>query len=198
MNLKNWEKQEIPDLIKPFTKEQFKEYATKYGLACAQEFLECCDYIKPQEAWRMFNPTKNAEIWESNEIQQWFEKTFKTRLFDYIDGFSWSLANTYSIDIIKFEKYLHWEFGYNLKGNESIHNFMIKTFGAEDTEKFKLFFFNFEFILSPKFWVNLFGSKMELKITRSLKPIAIKNQKTGIFGPFLVWAQIFFSLSISA
>jgi hypothetical protein len=140
IKVKNWTQEEIPDLEKGFTKERFKEYATKYGLACAQEFLDTCDYMKPMEAFRMFNPTKNAEIWENEENQAWFIAHFKTSLYAFIEGYSYSLANTYSLDILKFEKYLAREFGYPMREDGSMKDFMIEKFGKDVVDKFIILF----------------------------------------------------------
>lgn len=136
INPKNWTTEEIPDLAKPFTKEQFKEYANKYGLTCAQEFLDTCDYMKEREAFRMFNPSKNFEIWENPENQLWFKSIFKADLFGFMCGTSMAFANTYALDILKFEKYLAYKFNYPMRDDISMHDFMIKEFGQAVVDKF--------------------------------------------------------------
>ncbi len=136
-----WNKEEIPDLKKDYTDDEWREYALKYGSECAQEFLDTCDYMKPTEAFRMFNPPKNKDIWENADNLIWFKDRFRRDMHDFIDGYMLGLGNSYGLDIIKFENHLAYEFSYPMHQDGSMHDFMIKTFGAENTDKFiKLFF----------------------------------------------------------
>ena len=138
-NDKHWTNEEIPDLVRPFTREQFREYVNKYGILCAQEFLDCCDYSKPFEARRILNPPQNEEKWE--KLNPWFINIFKKDLFYFLDGYCLGLANTYSIDILKFENHLAVEFGYPKYADGSMADFMEKKFGIEVTDKFRKEFF---------------------------------------------------------
>lgn len=133
VKLKDWKEEEIPDLSKPFTDKQFQEYAAKYGVACAQEFLDCCDYSKPRKAMWILNPPKNP--W-SNEARTWFKKTFGADVESFIEKTSLFFCNTYSFDIISFEAYLSKQFGYNINGQISIKDFIEQKFGKETCEKF--------------------------------------------------------------
>ncbi|MEK6878736.1 MAG: hypothetical protein AABY22_03965 [Nanoarchaeota archaeon] len=105
-----FEKQEIPDLIKHFTENEWKEYALQYGIPCAQEFLDSCDYMKPSVAYQIFNPPKNKEVWNNLENQLWFKSIFKSDMNRFICGTSIALGNTYALDILKFENHLAYEF----------------------------------------------------------------------------------------
>ena len=125
LNLKNWVMEEIPDLAKPFTDDQWREYATKYGTECAQEFLEWCDYSKPSVAYRMFHPPENREIWENPENELWFRATFRTDLSRFMDGYALGLANAYTLDMIKFEKHLAYEFKYPINEDESMKDYFV-------------------------------------------------------------------------
>lgn len=133
--------EEIPDLNKDYTKQEWIEYSKLYGIFCAQEFINTCDYMKPREAWRMTNPTKNAETWDNPEIQLWFKTTFDRELNHFIDGYVWGLANSYQIDMIKFENHLAYEFNYPKDADGSMADFMTQKFGQETTEKFQNTFF---------------------------------------------------------
>ncbi|MDO8611098.1 MAG: hypothetical protein Q7R95_11285 [bacterium] len=137
---KDWIKEEIPNLVKPFTDEQFKEYANKYGLFCAQEFLDTCNYMKARVAYQIFNPPKNKDIWDNPENQLWFQTTFKADLFKFMDGYMIGLGNTYGLDMIKFERHLAYEFKYPINEDGSMSEFMTKTFGQETTDKFRQLF----------------------------------------------------------
>lgn len=132
---KDWRREEIPDLIKPHTREQWVEYANKYGTICAQEFLETCDYMKPSEAYRIFNPPKNSKLFVESEV--WFKSVFKCSIWDFVCRHMIACCNIYSLDIIKFEKYLAREFNYPMYEDGSMKDFMTKTFGAENSERFE-------------------------------------------------------------
>ncbi|SRR3990167_1954768 len=129
---KEWKKEEIPDLAENYTEEQWITYTNEYGTNCSQEFLRCCDYIKPQEAYRILNSPKNKQKWI--ELSHWFKSVFGTDFSSFIDGHCLVLANTYQIDILKFEKYLINKFDYS--GDSSMKDFMVKKFGKDNVDKF--------------------------------------------------------------
>ncbi len=133
---KEWQEEEIPDLNKNYTNQEWRDYAIKYGTDCAQEFLETCDYMKPSMAYRMFNPPKNQETWENDGVNQWFKTVFNRELSFFIDGYLLGLANCYSLDILKFEKFLAYEFGYPKDQDGSMNDFMVSRFGKETVDKF--------------------------------------------------------------
>src|SRR6266436_7106573 len=79
--LKNWNQEEIPDFDGPVPNPNspatdaapWKEYAARYGITCAREFLGCCDYIKPTWAFQILNP---PEAQPTAVARAWFESTF--------------------------------------------------------------------------------------------------------------------------
>lgn len=85
----------------------------------------------------MRNPPKNKEVWEANEV--WFRSIFDAPLFRFLDGFSLSFGNTYTIDILRFEKHLIMG-GYDPKINESMRDFITRTYGQEVTNHFSEIF----------------------------------------------------------
>lgn len=117
--------EEIPDLAKPFTDDQFREYAKTYGVECAQEFLECCDYSKPTWARKIINPPTGVP---SDVHQAWFQKTFGVTAMSMSCAFSWLYGNHYILDPIRFEKVLT-RFGYDMDSNESMNDFIARKFG---------------------------------------------------------------------
>ena len=121
-------------MTKPFTDAQWKEYADKYGVIVAQEFFDCCDYSKPMAARQILTPATGD--WPE-EIRAWFKATFRQPVDRFICGMSWAYANHYSIDILKFERYLEREFGYPSRQDGSMRDFMVKTFGQAATDKFQ-------------------------------------------------------------
>lgn len=137
---KQWTEEIIPDLPKPYTDAEWKEYALKYGKTCAQEFLECCDYSKPSVAHRMLNPPKGHETWDDPANNLWFESVFKMPLIRFAEPRLLYLLNTYSFDIIRFEQALVSKFKYNPNAEESLKHFMTRTFGQAVTKKFMQLF----------------------------------------------------------
>lgn len=133
---KEWKRKEIPDLAKPFSDQQFKDYIGQWGIDCAQEFLDCADIVKPIHAYQILNPPKNKEVWENPTILLWFKTLFKRDLFTFMDGYAWALGNSYQFDILKFERHLAFEFHYPKDQDGSISDWMIKTFGQENRDKF--------------------------------------------------------------
>ena len=129
-----WRQEEIPDLAKPFTREQFREYAAQYGVTCAQEFLDSCDYCKPRAAYQMIHPPRNEELW--NAEAAWFKATFEKDLMAFVDPLLLEMGNVYSMDILKFEKWLASWHGYQMHQPGSIKDFMTVKFGQENTERF--------------------------------------------------------------
>lgn len=136
-NLKIWRQEEIPDLQKPFTNEQFKEYAGKYGLECAQEFLECCDYMKPHFARRILTPMKNVP---GPEAQAFFEDTFGVSCMRFAVPLIDAFMDTYSFDILAFEKFLISRFGYPAHKDGSMSDFIKGKFGPDADSKFREYF----------------------------------------------------------
>ena len=129
-----WLGEVIPDLPKPFTKQQWLDYAKQYGSACAQEFFDCCDYSKPSEASRMFLPPPiNETLW--NESEAWFQATFKRDLHCFMDAIQFHYGNEYSLDILKFEKHLASEFNYPMHKDGSIRDFLTVNFSNDIAEK---------------------------------------------------------------
>jgi hypothetical protein len=137
---KEWSEEDIPDLEEPFTKEQWLAYADKYGDMCAMQFLNTCAYMKPREAFRLRHPPKNEEKWYDPDTTAWFKRIFKREHNDFLDGYLMWYGNTYSLDILKFENHLAREFGYPMHEDGSMKDFMIKTFGEAETDKFELLF----------------------------------------------------------
>ena len=137
---KEWVGEVIPDLPEGYTREQWLEYAKTYGVLCAQEQLDCCDYMKPTKAFQMFNPPANEEKWKA--AADWFKSVFKTEIWRFIDGLMLGMGNTYSIDIFKFERHLANEFNYPMHKDGSIHDFMVAKFGQEETDRFRSLFLN--------------------------------------------------------
>lgn len=138
---KEWREETIPDLEKPFTREQWVTYAKLYGDECAMGFLECCEMMKPSGAYRMHHPPKNEEQWNDPNLRAWFRKTFKAGLWDFLDGYMYGLANECSLDILKFERHLECEFKYPSRGDGSMREFMEKTFSEKDNLLFIMNFF---------------------------------------------------------
>ncbi len=134
-DLKDWVGEIIPDLQKPFTDEQFREYAKQYGVIVAQEFLDCCSYYKPTMASNILNPSKTKKIWE--EHHDWFRRTFKCAVWAFAEPLLITLGNIYSFDIIKFERFLTTQFRYNPNSDESMSDFMKRHFGTNVEARFR-------------------------------------------------------------
>lgn len=130
---KEWNAETIPDLEKPFTREQWIAYADQYGDACAMEFLDCCDYSKPLFAYQLRNPPKGEKEW--NEARAWFQSVFRWPLDRFIDGTLWAFGNRFSFDVLKFEKFLASHFEYKPNGGQSIRDFLTEKFSAETSNK---------------------------------------------------------------
>jgi len=135
---KEWREEEIPDLCSPFTKVEWIAYADQYGDACAMQFLETCDYMKPFEASRMRRPDPDNEAeWTDPGNLQWFAKTFKCHLWNFEDYLMAAYGNHHSIDIIRFERHLADVFKYPRFKDGSMADFMKQKFGKENTERFR-------------------------------------------------------------
>ena len=133
VKLKEWQIEEIPDLAKPFTHDQFKDYVRQYGVICAQEFLECCDYSKPTFAQQILNPpTGNWSL----ETREWFESIFESSIDTFICGYSMMLCNHYAIDILKFERHLFNWFNYPRDKDGSMRDFIAQRFGQPNADRF--------------------------------------------------------------
>lgn len=129
---KDWSMEEIPDLAKPYTREQWLTYAITYGTPCAQEFLECCDYSKPRSAYRMFHPPTGE--W-SKEVQAWFKATFRADIFNFICGYAMTYGNRYALDVLKFERLLERDWGYPAGADGSMRDFVAKRFGPDSAAR---------------------------------------------------------------
>jgi len=140
MKLKEWREETIPDLAKPFTRQQFIDYAKQYGVTCAQEFLDCCDYSKPSSAYQLINPPNNEPEWTA--AAAWFQGMFGCPIWQFTDGLMLGMANTYSFDVIRFEKYLATKFDYPMHKDGSMKDFMIAKFGKPTVDKFAGLFFH--------------------------------------------------------
>ena len=112
--------EEIPDLQKPFTEDQFRAYAKQYGIQCAREFLNCCDYMKPRYAWNIMHPDPHAPTPE--EIAE-FNRIFETNLHQFSCSLAW-MFGIWGFDIIRFEQYLAEKFQYDPKADQSIAEFI--------------------------------------------------------------------------
>lgn len=81
----------------------------------------------------MLNPPECN--WDK-ETQRWFQITFKCSIFDFTDSILLALANRYYFDVIKFERYLIQQFGYQTDGDgESIKDFIARKFSPTDAER---------------------------------------------------------------
>ena len=136
-NLKIWKQEEIPDLKEPFTDDQFKEYAGKYGLDCAQEFLGCCDLMKPHFARRILTPLKNIP---SPEAKAFFQEAFGRSCMTFAVPMIDMILDTYSFDILAFEKFLVSHFRYPAHKNGSMLDFIKRKFGLDAESKFRKYF----------------------------------------------------------
>lgn len=125
---KDWIQEEIPDLIKPFTDEQFREYAKQYGVFCAMQFLECCDYIKYSAAMDIIYPPEGQ--WDE-VLYQKFQTIFGDNLKRYIEKLSYHFARKIVFDVIQFEKLLMEKHGYKPDTNQSMREFCEKKFGEK-------------------------------------------------------------------
>lgn len=139
MKMNQWRQEDIPDLVEPYTDEQWKEYAKTYGTNVAQEFLKCCDYSKPSVAYRMFNPSANEDLWQ--EYSVWFKGVFGVNIWPFADGMMLSYGNTYSLDVLRFEKYLERNHGYRPQDEGSMNDFMVGKFGQQTVDAFRKLFF---------------------------------------------------------
>jgi hypothetical protein len=129
--LSHWRYDEIPDLPREHTVAQFREYAAQYGVACAQEFLPCCDYSKPSWAALRLSPE-----YPDDACTAWFTKAFGTSPHDFAISIA-AVFGRWLFDIVAFEEFLAKRWGYPKDADGSMHDFMIKTFGVEVTEKFQ-------------------------------------------------------------
>jgi len=126
----NWREEVVEDLPEGFTNAQFREYAKKYGVACAQEFQPCCDMMKPTFARFHLDPDTPSE-----DTYAWFERTFGRSLRLYEDSVMFSLAGKFVFDVIKFEQFLAGK-GYDPNSdNMSMSDFVTGTYGKEVTDR---------------------------------------------------------------
>ena len=140
---RDWVGEVIPDLPKDYARQDWLDYAEKYGVECAQEHLPTCDYMKPSEAYRMFHPPLYQNVWEKE--LDWFKATFQRNLWSFLDGLAYNIGNACYLDILKFERFLISEHQYPAEQDGSIKDFMTKTFGPETTEKFTNLFMKPDF-----------------------------------------------------
>lgn len=73
----------------------------------------------------------------SPEIQVWFQSVFGEHCLKFAMPMIAVSCNTYSFDILAFEKFLHNRFGYPMYENGSMKNFMIGKFGQENSILFE-------------------------------------------------------------
>jgi len=135
--LENWLQEEIPDFTGPVPNPNaaetdaaaWKEYAGKYGVACAQEFLECCDYMKPTWALQILNPP-GTQI--TPAARAWFKSLFGADPLSLAVPVLMQFLNEYSFDILAFERLLNRRFGYPKdKDGVSIKSFITEKWGRQ-------------------------------------------------------------------
>ncbi len=95
--------EEIPDLAKPFTDDEFRAYAEKYGVECAQEFLLCCDMMKPHQAHEIMHPDPRKP---TAEEQKDFQELFGVSVFRFQDALT-SMFHMWTFDILRFDQWMH-------------------------------------------------------------------------------------------
>lgn len=133
MKMKDWRQEEIEDLIKPCSIDDWREYAKKYGVYVAQEFLDTCDYMKPWQAYDYLNPDPNEP---NTECRDWFISIFECDPMDFENSRIKVSTHKYSFDILKFEDYLVKKFDYSKNSTISISDFMKMRWGKEVEERF--------------------------------------------------------------
>ena len=79
-------------------------------------------------------PLKNEP---SPDIQDWFQGVFSEHCLRFATPMIAVSCNTYSFDILAFEKFLHNRFGYPMCEDGSMKNFMVGKFGKENTSRFE-------------------------------------------------------------
>jgi hypothetical protein len=145
---KDWQFEEIPDL-RDKTKRQyierhnrqdckdFREYAAKYGVEVAQEFLSCADICKYTFSHHIMNPRF------TDEQEDWFEKTFEATLDSMLESLSWVLGRQ-SLDVLKLEKLLAEKYGYTglnyQNAGQSMVQFIDLKWGKGTADKVKELF----------------------------------------------------------
>lgn len=129
--------EEIPDLPKGFTVEQFKEYAGKYGVDCAQEFLTCCDYSKPFAAWEILNPPVCK--WNGAD-EEWFQQVFGFNIERVCEPSIGMVFNRKVMDVIALEKAFMRYHGYNPNDAISMADFVTAKFGADACKRIQTMF----------------------------------------------------------
>ena len=144
--LKEWRQEEIPDYAGPQPNpnepipndKEWKAYVEKYGVTCAQEFLHCCDMMKPSWASELLTPQKNRP---SPEALLWFETTFECNAMCLAVPLISAFCNTYSFDIIAFERVLKNQYDYDPdSGTESMRDFITRKWDKHTCEQFTKWF----------------------------------------------------------
>lgn len=141
-NPKQWRIEEIPDFMgyhpSPFDPDEkskeWKEYAEKYGVICAQQFLDCCDMVKPDWASEILTPIVNRPSWEDRE---WFKSLFGEDPMIYAQPLLKLFTRRFSFDILAFEKNLKRNFGYDPESNMSMAQFIDDKWGVGSAERFR-------------------------------------------------------------
>ncbi len=136
---KNWEKankefilEEIPDLPKDFTDEQFKEYGLKYGVWVAGCFLQCADICKYTHAYNRIYPDPNGPTKEESKL---FFDTFGVDVKRFHCSIFWAFGK-WGFDVIRFDEFLKKEFSYD-ETNKSISAFLLEKWGKGVQELIK-------------------------------------------------------------
>ena len=153
---KDWESISIPDLELGGERidskwiqqhpDTFRAYAKTYGLNVAIAQLPCADFCKP--SW---GDVLNDPSYPNDEIQKWFYETFngknigddiypefmKRAIWDFMISSIGMICGKFLFDLLKFEDYLVSEFEYDKQSNQSMSQFMVKTFGQENHDKFQ-------------------------------------------------------------
>ncbi len=120
-------REEIPDLAKPFTHDQFRAYANQYGVECAQEFLECCDMMKPHQANEIMTPDPRKP---SAAEQQDFKELFSESVFKFQDALT-SMFHYWSFDILKFDLWMHSQSFFVYDESKSCRDNVVTNFGPK-------------------------------------------------------------------
>lgn len=132
--LSHWKAEEIPDLPTNWTLTQFREYAAQYGRACAQEFIDTCDMMKPRQAALRLDPH-----FPDDETALWAAQTFKLDARAcYVPILA--MFGRFFFDIIAFEGHLSKAFGYDMNADISMRDFMAERFGEENAARFERIF----------------------------------------------------------
>ena len=140
-NPKQWKEETIPDFTgyaptpfdHPDKAKEWKEYAAKWGVMVAMEFLSCCDMTKPDWASDIINPIENIPSWEDRE---WFKSIFGEDPLMFAQPLLQLFTRRFSFDILAFEKKLN-SFGYDPKSDISMAQFIDDKWGEGTAKRFR-------------------------------------------------------------